>query len=243
MRNVRIICGLALAACALDRSAASALAATEFTANRLVGKEMQAPPPFKLLGKSVGPQEFVFKKIHVTCEGASAKGELTPPSKTLALTVKYTGCMTGPIIVWGKKLETGMKFKGKSEYTYHDTGWVENEEEVEMKAKYLGCLVEWDSGVYPEKADETPEDEEKEWGAVHYKNEALTVENIKKFPLGKQHKLLISNNFKGLEWSELGGGLCEDPEIELAEGEKGKATGKILVEVPGGNLEGPETGE
>jgi hypothetical protein len=238
MRNARIVLGLAVAACVLGVSTASALA-VEFTASKISGKG-EATFPLKLRGVGVGPQEFVFKKIHVTCQSAKASGEIpSASSPTIELVVTYKECMTGPIIVFGKRLETPMKFKSKSEYTFHTTGWVENESEVEMKAKYIGCLVDWDSGTYPEKAEEKPENE---WTDVLYKNEEVKAENVKKFPSEEQHKLLITNKLAGLEWEEEGGGICEDPEIELAEGEKGRATGSILVEVPGGNIEGPETG-
>lgn len=243
MRHVRVVLGLVAAACALGASATTALAAEttapEFTASRIAGSG-SAAFPLKLKGKGVGPQEFVFKKIHTTCQAAKVTGSVpSAKSKTISLTIAYKECTTGPIVIWGKITEVGMKFLNRSEYTLHFNGFVENEEEVEMKSQYLKCLVSWGSGVIPEKANEKPN---LEYGAVLYKNETVPNDNIKHFPSGYQHKLMITNQFKGheLEWAEEGGGACE--ELELAEGEVGRYNGKLLVEVPSGNIEGPETG-
>ena len=239
MRNVRAVLGSAAAVCALGAFAAPALAlevstAPEFAASKITNKG-PAEFPLKLRGVGVGPQEFAFKKIHVVCQIAKATGTVpSAVSKTIALVVTYKECVTGPISIWANKTEVPMSFKDKSEYTLHFNGFVENEGEVEMKAKYLKCLVDWGSGVIPEKAEEDPE---AEYTAVLYGNEAVKTEDLKHFPTASQHKLMISNQFKGrdMEWEEEGGGACEDS--ELRESEAGKYTGKLLIEVPGGNIE------
>jgi hypothetical protein len=242
MRRVRITLGLAVALVALGVSAASALAAEEFSgpefsASKLTGKG-EAPFPLKLKGVSVGPQEFIMKKIRVVCTEATAKGSIpSATSQTFELIVSYKGCTTGPIVIFGKKTEVPMKLKEKGEYTFHYNGFVENEEEIEMKAKFVKCEVDLDSGTIPEKAEEKPT---LTYNAVLFSNEAVANANVKAFPSGFQHKVVITNQLKGMEFEEEGGGACED--LELVEGEGGKLSGKILVEVPSGNIEGPETG-
>lgn len=234
MRSVRITLGLVAAALMLGVSAVPAMASGEFTASKLTGKG-SAAFPLKLKGKSVGPQEFIFRKIHIVCQTAKVSGSVpSSPSKTVTLLVKYKDCTTGPIVIWGNKTyEDPMKFKEKAELIYHYNGFVESEEEVEMKAKFLKCEVAWEESVIPERAEERPE---AEWSAALYTNESLETEDLRHFPSGVQNKLLITNEFKGLEWAEEGGGLCEDQDIELKEGENGKYIGKLLVEVPNGNI-------
>jgi len=214
--------------------AASAAAASEFTASKTTAKG-PAEFPLKVHGNGIGPQEFQFKKIHVVCQRAHANGTIqSPTSPTLALTVSYGECLTGPVIAWGKKTEVPMHFKEKAQYTFHINGYVQDEEEIEMRAKYLHCLVDWGTGTIPSKAEEKPT---LQYEAATYSDQESTTEDLKHFPSGIQHKLLISNQFTGMEWEEEGGGLCEDPDIELAEGENGKYNGQLLIEVPHGNIE------
>jgi hypothetical protein len=242
MRRVRITLGLAGALVVLGVLAVPALAAEEFTgpeftASKLTGKG-EAAFPLKLSGIGVGPQEFIMKKIRVTCLEAKAKGSVpSATSKTFHLEVSYKGCTTGPIVIWGKKTEVGMKLKEKGEYTFHFNGFVESEEEIEMRAQFIKCEVDLDSGTIPEKAEERPT---LSYDAVLYHNEEVPTTDTKHFPSEVQKKLLLSDQFKGMEFEEEGGGACED--VELVEGEGGKLSGKILIEVPGGNIAGPETG-
>jgi hypothetical protein len=223
MRSVRTMIGLAAAVCALGACAAPALAkeeskAPEFTASKPMGKTGNAPFPLALKGEGVGLQEFTFKKVHVTCKAASAKGSIAEsPAKTISLTVTYKECTTGPIVIWGKRTEVPMKFKEKPDYTFHYNGYLSNSEEIEMQAKYLKCVVDWDPGTFPEKALEDP--------TLQYEDVAYANEGS---------KLLIMNMIKKGEWEEEGGGACED--VELAEGENGKYTGNLLVEVHNGTI-------
>jgi hypothetical protein len=227
MRNVRIILGLAVALCALGMSAASALAAPknseapEFKASK-VTKKGPAAFPLKLKGEAVGPQEFTFKKLKVVCEVAKVSGSIPEEtSKTLALEVTYKECTSGPLSYGNiKKVDIPIKFKEKGLFTYHYNGWVDDEEEIEMKAKYIGCVLDWESGTIPEKAEEF---EEAQYSSATYAPEGS--------------KLLITNAFKKAGWEEEGGGLCEE-EIELHEGEQGRYNGSLLVEVPKGGTIG-----
>jgi hypothetical protein len=221
-RRTRIVCGLAVMACALAGSAASA-SATEFAAT---GKSF----PLKLKGHGVGLQEFRLNKVRIKCGAAKVTGTIAgPTSKTLELVVSYKECTTGNILVWGKRGEVIMHMKEKQSYSYNSNGWVMANESIEMKAQYVKCFVEWfGGGIYPPQAEERPE---REYTAAVYTPNEVEVE-----PGVFKKTLLISNEFKNLEWSEEGGGFCEDPELELLEGETGKYTGKFEIEVPKGNL-------
>jgi hypothetical protein len=226
MRNVRIILGLAVALCALGMSAASALAAPKnseapaFKATK-VSKKGEAPFPLKLKGEGVGPQEFTFKKLKIVCEDAKVSGSIPEEtSKTIHLTVTYKECQGGPFSFGNIKKETiEMKFKQKAEFEYHYNGWVDDEEEIEIKANKLNCITAWESGTIPEKAEEYPE---AQYGSATYTPEGS--------------KLLITNAFKKAGWEEEGGGLCEEEEFELHEGEQGRANGSLLVEIPKGTI-------
>ncbi len=226
----RIALGLLVALGAL---AVAAIGAVSASAHEFVATASEFPA--QLRGESTGEQEFNFNKIRVVCQRANIKGTLdSPTSETLPLAVTYKECTTGPIEVFGKKTEVPMRLKEKAEYTFHVNGWVESGEEIEMRAKFVKCLVNWFSGTYPPSAEEHPE---KEFSAATYSNKEVSVPISKRFPLGKQKKVAITNFFKNLEWSEEGGGVCEDEDIELLEGEHGKYVGQMLVGVSGGNLE------
>jgi len=214
-------CGLATAVCALAFGAGTA-AAAEFTAS--------GPPfPLKLKGHALGPQELRFNKIRITCAKAGVKGAVpSSPLASLELEVSYKECTTGPVSIWGKKGEVAMHLKEKQLYSYSANGWVMANESIEMKAQYLKCFVEWDGGIYPPVAEERPE---REYTAAKYSPNVVEIE-----PGVFREKLVISNEFKNIEWSEEGGGFCEDPEITLLEGETGKYTGQLEVEVVKGNI-------
>jgi hypothetical protein len=221
-----MILGLVAAVCAFSVLVAPALAtppestAPLFTASKSNGKG-PLPFPLKLKGVGVGPQEFTFKSLKISCLTAKIGGEITgSPSQTVKLIVTYKDCSGGPISFGNVKKQTiPIHFKEKGEYTYHFNGFVENEESIEMKTKYLGCLVEADSGTIPEKAEEFP--------GRQYDNALYSA---------KEGKLEITNAFAKTEWEEEGGGFCEEPGIELSEGEAGKQLGHFLVEIPKGTI-------
>lgn len=217
MRTIRIAIGLVASVGAL------AVAAVPASAAEFVASGKNAP---KLTGRAVGTQEFVFKAIHVTCQAANVRGTVASP-QTLNLAVTYKECAAGKLSYGNQKKETlPMRLKEKANFTYHINGYVESGEEVEMKVKYLKCLVDWGTGTYPEKAEEEPNGI---YTAATYTPETVEVE-----PGVQREKILISNDFKGMEWEEEGG-ACEEFE-ELFGGENGRATGNLQVEVPKGDL-------
>lgn len=226
MRPVRAVLVFAAMVCALGAFAASALAAPPnseaplFTASR-VSKSGPAPFPLKLKGEALGPQEFTFKALKVVCTSAKVAGTIPEEtSKTINLVVTYKECRGGPLSFGNvKKTTLPMRLKEKGSYTFHYNGWVNSEEEIEMKAKYLGCEVDLDSGIIPEKAEEF---EEAQYGSVTYS----TSEN----------KLIVTSALKKQDWEEEGGGLCEEEDVELSEGESGRLDGSLIVEVPKGTI-------
>jgi hypothetical protein len=241
MRTIKItIAGLAaagtLAAIALGAATASATIAplSKFVVSPKLGRTL----PVKIKGVGVGPQVFVFKKFTVTCQVAKIHGEATSAeSETIALMVTYKEC-SGGLFNYGniRKVTLPVRFKEKASLVYHYGGWIESDEEIEMVTKYLKCITDWDEGTYPEQAEEKPLNL---FTAATYKTEEVPNANEKLYPNGKQKKLLITNEVKsnGIEWEEEGGGACEGEEITLSEGESGKYFGKLLVEVPNGNVE------
>ncbi len=201
------------------------------------GKEGKAPP-VKLKGHGVGPQEFAFRKLRVTCNQAKVTGSATSAaSPTLTLAVSYKECVGGPFSFGNiKRRVLPVKVRGKAVLTYHYAGWIEDSAEVEMLTKWLKCLTDWYPGTYPEKAFEDPL---ALYPDATFHTEEIPNPNATLYPTGKQRVLLITNNVQGhgLEWEEEGGGACEAEDIELSEGEKGKYAGDLLVEASKGNIE------
>lgn len=222
MREIRITVGLVVAMCLLAIAATSAVAA-----------EFNASPIGKTKGKSIEGQvqEFEFgPRLIIQCEKASAKGTDTEsPSPTLATTVKYSKCVRvhGPE-GFGENLNA--HFLGSVEYQYHNNGYVELQGEVEIKVSGLKCIIDWPSQIIPIKAEIDPSGT---FSAATYTNDPIPSEKLRKFPSGFQQKLLIANEFKGMEW-DVSEGDCEEWKKE--EGKSGKYVGSMLMEVPGGNL-------
>ena len=227
----------ALAVGALGATVASAELAplSKFVATPKVGKTL----PAKVRGEGVGPQVWKFKGLEVVCQKAKVTGEVSSAeSETLELTISYKECTGGPVYVGGKTGAVGYPkehFREKAELVYHYAGWLESEEEVEMVMKGLKCITDWEGETYPEKAEEHPANL---YTDATYKTQEVPNANEKLFPSGMQKKILITNEVKGkgLEWEGEGEGVCEEFEV-FPEGEKGKYSGKLLVEVPNGNLE------
>lgn len=239
MKTIRITIGAlaavgAMAMAALGAASASAEIAplSKFVATPKLGNTL----PVKVKGRGVGPQEFKFKKLEVVCQVAKVEGEITnPEAEALKLTVSYHQCTGGPL-VWGNsgKGTLNVSFKEKALLSYNYAGWIESSEEIELVAKPLRCITDWEPGVYPEKATENALNL---YPDAKYKTEEVANTNEKLFPTGKQKKILITNEIKekGLEWEEEGEKACEN--FNFTEGEKGKYRGQLLVEVPKGNLE------
>lgn len=62
----------------------------------------------------------------------------------------------------------------------------------------------------------------------------MATTKLKPYPSGFQHKLVIANEFKGMNFGIEEAGLCE--EFENTEGKGARYDGTLQVEVPGGNI-------
>jgi hypothetical protein len=246
MRTIRITIGALVAASALAATLLGAASASALEVAPL-SKFVATPKPkgtfpLRIKGRGVGPQEFSFKRLRVTCQSAKVRGEVkSAEAETLELTVAYKECSGGPFVYGNiRKVTLPVVFRHRAALVYRYAGWLESLQEVPIFTKYLKCATDWQPGTYPEKAQEKPLDL---YGAARYSTEEVANENPKLFPTGKQKKLLIDNEVKGkgLEWEEESIGVCEGEEFELSEGERGRYVGKLQVEVPNGNLEFKES--
>jgi hypothetical protein len=240
MRHSRIMSvpALAVAACALAVAAAPA-SAHQFTASA-VNKTF----PLKTKGEGLGTQAFKFGKIEVECSVAKDKGTIAEsPAPLLKVEVSYKECESHTKF-FGQESNPKIRFKSKVEYVYHPNGYAEvgtegTPESVEVGPGTVeiaiphtgGCKVLWPTQTVPVKAIKDPDDE---YSAAVFSNETVPAESIKKFPNGFQQKLVIANEFKGMEFSIEESGLCEN--FEKTEFKGGKYTGELQVEVGGGNL-------
>jgi hypothetical protein len=103
------------------------------------------------------------------------------------------------------------------------------------------CKISWPAQTVPAAAVKKPEGE---YSAATYSNNFVPVEetlaNSKKFPSGFQEKLIINNEFKGMEW-HLEEGQCAgeggfEEEAKNAEGKTGLYIGAVEHTLNGGNL-------
>ena len=241
MRSVKMTLGLAAALCALGAGSASALA-HEFTAS-ITGKTITEAEPAKTKGKNVGAQAFTFGAIKVTCTSATTKGIVIAGSQpTLKTTARYNHCTTA-IKVGPEPAGLPTHFLAPVEYNFYANGFAgvgtEGEEEsaveigsgsAELKVSGIKCIVSWPAQVVPIKAEEKPE---KEYTAAVYSDNLVANEHLKKFTTGKQSKLVIANNFRGMEY-EIEGATCEG--FKKPEGKSAKYAGTLEEEVINGNL-------
>lgn len=247
MKTIRITVGLfavvgMLAMAALGAGSASAAEVaplSEFVVHAKKNKLGEEKFPAKIVGKAVGPQEFKFGRLKVTCEVASVKGTIASPLSTeLTLRVAFKECNAGPFRYgpWHGTVEA--KFKQKATLVYSYAGWVKSLEEVEVVAKKLKCPFYWEGEWYPEKAEAYPLNL---FESATYKTEEVENSDLELYPTGKQQELLLTNNIKGkgLEWEAEEEGVCEESglEAEPSEGEGGKYSGQLLLEVKKGNIE------
>jgi hypothetical protein len=238
MRHVRIISGLAAVVCMLAVTAIPA-SAHQFTAGA-VNKTF----PLKTKGEGLGTQAFKFGKIEVECSVAQDKGSIAAsPAPLLKVEVSYKECESHTKF-FGQESNPKIRFKSKVEYVYHPNGYAEVGAEGEPESVEVGpgtveiaiphtggCKVLWPKQTVPVKALKKPEEE---YSAAVFSNEAVATESMKRFPSGFQQKLVIANEFKGMEFSIEEAGLCEN--FEKTEFKGGKYAGKLQVEVSGGNL-------
>jgi len=240
MRHVRIrpVPALALAVCALGVAVAPA-SAHQFTASAA-----KKTFPLKTKGEGVGTQMFKFGKIEVACSVAKTKGSIAEsPSPVLKVEVAYKECESHTKF-FGQDSEPKIRFKSKVEYVYHPNGYAELGTEgepesvevgpgtVELAIQHTGgCKVLWPKQTVPVRAVSKPEEA---YSAAVFSNEEATAENLREFPGGVQHKLVIANEFKGMEYGIEEVGLCEN--FEKTEGKEGKYVGTLHVEATGGSL-------
>ncbi len=235
MRRVRITLGLMVAVCAVAFSATAALAHT-FTAS-IAKKTLSEATPGKLKGGSVGPQAFKFGPIHTTCETAGAKGIVTEEaSPTLKVVASYHGCATA-IKVGAEPATLKTRFLAPVEYSFHANGVAEVGTEgeegsvdigsgaAELKIAGIKCLISWPAQTAPMKATAAP--------AALFSNEEVMSTHLKAFPTGFQKKLVISAEFKNMEFS-FEEGQCS--EFKVPEAKTGSYKGVLHMELAGGNL-------
>jgi hypothetical protein len=240
MRRVRITLGLMAAVCAVAFSATAALAHT-FTAS-IAKKTISEATPGKLKGGSVGPQAFKFGPIHTNCESAGAKGIVTEEaSSTLKVVASYHGCSTA-IKVGPEPATLKTKFLAPVEYSFHSNGFAEVGTEgeegsveigsgaAELKIAGIKCLISWPAQTVPTKAIVKPEEQ---WSAALFSNQEVANTHLKAFPTGFQKQLLISTEFKSMEFSFEEG---ECSEFKRPEAKTGGYKGVLHMELAGGNL-------
>lgn len=249
MRHVKMALGLATTMCALAIAAVPAMAeAGHFEATKLGKTPISEETPGKTKGEGVGVQTFKFGGLHIECNKAKAKGTVTQEEFNDFVTeVVYSECFLedkfGPKEIGHLKT----RFNGGKPvtYVYHHNGFVEVgtevEEEEEGNVKISGgestfavsglkCTITWPAQTIPVKAIKKPEEE---YSSATYSNTEVSQTNLKLFPTGFQKRMLITNNFKKLEYS-VSNGVCE--EFEKQEGKTGAAAGQIEEQVIGGNL-------
>jgi hypothetical protein len=251
MRRLRMTFGLAVAAGALAVSAAPAMGLTQFVASRQP-KPITETEPGNSIGHSVGVQEFVFGVFHIKCASAGAKGIINKPEfKDFATAVKFGKCLTEAHFgTFTGGLKTAFNEGKPVFFVYHINGFVElgteSEEGTEVSIsggeanfKISGkiCKISWPAQTVPAGAVKKPESQ---WSAAVYSNEEVPNESLTKFPSGFQKKLVIADEFKGMEFVYEEGQCVGEGGFEEGaphtEGKTAKYIGTIRQEVAGGNL-------
>jgi len=255
MRHVKTALGLVVAVCLLGVMTAPALA-HEFNASKY--KHTIAGEEFKTAAKIVPEtlMSFVFTKYKIKCGAAYGKGLITAPVSTEMDTHLIFGkCgyypTTGPehipaSIKGGVGL--GLKVNGAAELEGNESGEeLEYGTKAELRetaatfaipaGKY--CTVIVPQQVVPAKAVVHPEEEFV--GFVKYSNDPVTLveptaTQLKLFPGGVQHKIIVSLTLKQIKWKFAEGTQCFEDE-KAVEGQGGLISGELVQEVVGGNLE------
>jgi len=180
--------------------------------------------------------------------------------QTFSTEVKFTKCLTkakSGTFTFGLQTSFNVNPETKKaeylKFVYHVNGFAEigtgetvSEVEVgsgEANFKISGkvCKINWPAQTVPAGAVKKPEGE---FSAAVYSNNFVPVEettsNLKKFPTLEQQRLIITNEFKGMEWHMeegqcLGEGGFEE-EAKATEGKTGQYFGALEEQVNGGNL-------
>lgn len=236
IRDLRTMLALTVVAAGMGTMASTA-AAHQFTGS--VSEEVRA--------QGVGAQEFAFKPFTITCEKAKStktEDDVTFPSPTLYLAVAYSDCLTKNAKFHKVELPpVKTRFLAPVDLEFHANGFVESGAESEstsavenagaveiaMKGSFK-CTISWAPQTIPVKAIKKPAEQFE--SALFEKDEEAT-ENLKRFPLGVQDKLLIKSDLKKMTF-ELSEGICE--EFESTEGKTGSYVGTLSAELKKGNL-------
>ncbi len=181
-----------------------------------------------------------------------------PTSLTFATEVKFEKCLTKtdfPGFTAGLKTRFNVNPETNRtepvKFVYHYNGFVElgsgetaSEVEVGSGAASFSvggkiCKISWPSQTVPAKAVIKPEDA---YSTATYSNKEVAVpaNQVKKFPSGSQKRLVIANDFSGMEWFyEEGQCLGEGGFEKGAKKEEGTSAsykGALEEEIIGGNL-------
>jgi hypothetical protein len=221
------------------------LGAFALLATPALAAEFKASAPGKTKGKNSeeAVQEFRFGAFKISCTKAVSTGEVTQlSSKTLFDQVRYKGCSTAAKI-GSNPIALKTKFSTPISYEYHSNGFAEfggeNEGEVkltspssvEIKVQAIKCIIELPVQTVPVKAEKKPNGN---YSAVSFETEESENKHKNLFPSGIQRKLLITNAMKGIQYSFVGGGQCE--EFANAEGHAGTISGTLVDELKQGEL-------
>jgi len=211
-------------------------------------------------------QKFIFGPFEILCKanaGAKtiAEGAVSwSTHSTFSTEVKFLKCLTkahfGSFVAG---LKTSFNANPETHQTdpvkfvYHVNGFAEigtgeTVSEVEVGTGdatfVIGgkvCKINWPAQTVPAAAVKKPEGE---FSSAVYSNTLFEVPNtplqLKKFPSGFQERLIIDNNFKGMEWHFeegecLGEGGFEE-EAKATEGKSAKYEGAVEHQVLQGNL-------
>jgi len=211
-------------------------------------------------------QKFIFGPFTIFCTAVThaktvAEGAVSwEENSTFSTEVKFNKCLTQArfgTFVGGLKTSFNVNPETKKaepiKYVYHVNGFAEigtgetvSEVEVgsgEANFNISGkiCKINWPAQIVPAAAEKKPEGE---FSSAVYSNNLFEVEanpnNEKKFPSGFQNRLVINNNFKGMQWT-LEEGQCtgEGGFEEAAKAESGKTgqyKGALEEQLIGGNL-------
>jgi hypothetical protein len=216
------------------------------------------------LGGEERSQELKFGVFYIVCAAKTSgktidEGAVSwATSLTFSTEVKFEKCLTRTDFngfLGGIKTTFNVNPETKKsepvKFVYHVNGFVElgtgeTESEVEVGSGDASfsiagkiCKIDWPRQTVPAKAVKKPAEP---YSAAVYTSKQVPVEEreIRKFPSLTQTKLLIANEFKGMEWSyEEGQCLGEGGFEEGAKQEAGKTAlfkGSFEEEITGGNL-------
>jgi hypothetical protein len=270
MRGLRITLGLVAALCALCALAVPAGASQFTASRAPKPLSETEPGPTKgvgigstTLGGTERNQEFKFGPFHIYCavkSSAKTIGEGAVSwngSQTFSTELTFQKCLTKANyegFIAGTKTAFNLNSEKKPQpvkFVYHvngvaelGTGVTASEVEVGSGAATFTignkvCKINWPRQIVPAKSVKAPEET---YSAATYSVNEVPVEEklMKKFPGGFQQKLVIANEFKGMEWSfEEGQCLGEGGFEEATKREEGKTAlyrGTLDEELKGGNL-------